>query len=353
MRLRVDGRVAGHRRVVHGGPFSAASDGAVLDFSSNVNPLGVPEAARALWYGSLEAYPDPDSTELRMALQEYTGVSHRRILAGNGATEIIYNFCRAFILEGMPVLIPIPTFGEYEAACRLSGARIIRHGTMDMSQDMGDIMSRVPRNGCVFACNPNNPTGAIVPRGEMQALAEHARGMGTILFVDECFMEMVPGRDESLLPPEYDNLFVLRSMTKSFALAGARVGYGIGSAGMVSVLDEIKIPWNVSGPAQRAACAALRDPSYIQRSRRTIGEETDFLVRGISAIPGFECRRPAANFILVRTAGGSRRVQQGLLKRGILVRECSSFDGLDGEYIRVAVRSRGENRRLVEELSAL
>ena len=355
MELETNPHVSEHRRVVHGGLFSAPRPGfEVLDFSSNINPLGPPPASLVPGSDALEVYPDPDSTELRMNLQQHTGVSHQNIVAGNGATEIIYNFCRAFVTEGMPVLIPAPTFGEYEAACRLSGASIIRHRTMDVSRDIDDLISHIPVRGCVFVCNPNNPTGGITTQDTMQALVKQARRRQTMVFVDECFIELVPDSDESLLPAKrYDNLFVLRSMTKSFALAGARIGYGVGSQQMIAVLSEIKIPWNVSGPAQRAASAALADLSYLTRSRDLIRSESKFLVERISKIRGFKCRSPSANFILVKTEGSSDAVRQKLLRRGVLVRDCSSFYGLDGDHIRVAVRTRAENIRLVEAMSSL
>lgn len=354
MKLKTNPRVAEHRRAIHGGPFSVPRvNRGVIDFSSNVNPLGPPPAA-ACDRDSLGSYPDPDSAELVMDLQEYTGVPRRRIVVGAGATELIYNFCRAFVLEGMPVLIPAPTFGEYEVACRLSGARIIHHKTMDAAGDIDGIISRIPQGGCVFLCNPNNPTGGLVRRSEMQRVVRAARARNTLVFLDECFIEMVPDSDESLLPATgYGNLFVLRSLTKSFGLAGARVGYGIGSRQMASILNGIKMPWSVSGPAQRAASAVLSDPSHLERTRRLIGTESAFLRECISGIEGFRCCNSAANFILIRTELDPGILQEKLLARGILVRDCSSFPGLDGRYIRVAVRTRRENEALVEALSSV
>lgn len=354
MRLKTNPHVAEHRRVIHGGPFSAPGGGTgLLDFSSNVNPLGPPPAARRISPASLAAYPDPNSQRLKSDLGKYLGVSQRRIVAGGGASELIYRFCRAFVLEGMPVLIPAPTFGEYEAACRLSGARIIRHATMDAARDMDELLSSVPVDGCVFLCNPNNPTGGIVRRQLVRRLVRHALERGSIVLVDECFMDISSNPGESLLPAERsENLLVLRSLTKSFGLAGVRVGYGVGSAEMVSVLEEIGVPWCVSGPAQCAASAALADLSYLERSKRVVDKERAYLMRRISEISGFECLRSAANFILVRTKENPGRIRQNLLRRGILVRDCSSFAGLDGGYIRIAVRTRGDNAKLVEALAS-
>ena len=357
MKLAPDPRVARHRRVAHGGPFSARYRGHILDFSSSINPMGAPTAARFIDPDSLETYPDPDSHALRTAISEYICSPYQNVVVGNGATEIIYNFCRTFVLEDMPVLIPVPTFGEYKAACLLSGARIIHYPTMNQSRYVDGMLPHIPARGCVFICNPNNPTGSLLSKSDMLRLARRALDMETMLFVDECFMELVFDRSESLLPlPEYDNLFVLRSMTKSFALAGARIGYGVGSADAVALLNKIKIPWNVSGLAQKAAQLALSDESYLAQSREMIRREAEYLTERISGIPGFCCVRPSANFILIRTESDSKSIHRRLLRRGILVRDCSSFDGFDGghnNYIRVAVRSREDNKRLVEELAAV
>ena len=343
--------MAGHRRVVHG---SAASHPGlaenVIDFSSNVNPLGAPRAARRASFADLEKYPDSASAHLKEKLAEYAGVPRSQITVGNGASEIIYDFCRAFVLEKMPVMVLAPTFGEYEAACRLAGATIARYKTMNAARDIDDIIGRMPRGGCVFACNPNNPTGSLAPKKAMRKMAKAAAEINTLVFLDECFIEMAQ-TDESLIHDRLGNLFVLRSLTKSFGLAGVRAGYGIGSKKMIEILDRIKVPWSVSGYAQCIAANALDDASHIAKAKKLLKKEYAYLRRRLAKAPGISCYDSAANFILIRTDEDSKAVQKKLLRKGILVRDCSSFAGLGKNHIRVAVRTRRENRLLAEALS--
>ncbi len=357
--MKADPNISRHRPAVHGGIFSIPGPrGGVLDFSSSVNPLGImPQVLRSMQKnpGLFQEYPDPESESLREDLGSYTGAPPSQIVVGNGATEIIHNFCRAFLSRSTPVLIPAPTFGEYEAAARLAGARPSFFETMDLEGDLPAFLSAIPRDGCVFVCNPNNPTGTLASGKSLERIAARAGRNNTLAFVDECFIELVPGRGESAVPlvKRHKNAVVLRSFTKSFALAGMRLGYCVCPAAVAAVLGKAKIPWNVSGAAQKAGSVALSDPSYLDRARKVIGSEARFLRERISGIEGFECRQTAANFILVRTDVDSTLLQERLLKRNILVRDCKSFRGLDGSFVRVAVKTRKENRRLVEALEAL
>ncbi|MDE1861385.1 MAG: threonine-phosphate decarboxylase [Thaumarchaeota archaeon] len=359
MRLRISGPVANHRAVVHGGIQSSGrkTGPATIDFSSNVNPLGCPPAARNILKkstGLISQYPDSNSALLRKSLAKYTGVQVGRITVGNGATEIIYNFCRAF-LEGRKVLMPVPTFGEYEAASRLYGARMSYFKTMDLNKDIDGFLDEMQKNQCVFVCNPNNPTGALTRKKNLGRILDVARRNSALVFIDECFIELASNPGESVVPAlgSYDNLFVLRSMTKSFGLAGLRVGYGLGSEKMITVLNTIKIPWNLGGVAQNVATKTLPGRSYLGRTRSLIEREREFLKNSISKIRGFQCYDSDANFMLVRSKVRSGLVQRRLLERGILVRDCSSFRGLDDSFIRIAVRTRRENRRLVEALGKI
>lgn len=363
--MRPNPNISGHSPVAHGGLFSVPGlsgdddyNGDVLDFSSNINPAGLmPRVRRAIQKNLdlFQVYPDSESRSLRKSLESYTGIPSSQIVIGNGATEIIYNFCRAFLSGSTPVLIPAPMFGEYEAAAKLAGAEPSFFKTMDLENDLAALLCGIPKDGCVFVCNPNNPTGALASRKSLKAVIGKAKKNNTLVFVDECFIELVPDGGESVMPlvKKHENLFVLRSFTKSFALAGMRLGYGIGSRQVVSVLSKTKVPWNVSGIAQKAASAALSDPSYLKRARKVIGSETKFLKKRISRLDGLECRDTAANFILVRTGIDSTLLQKKLFKRNILVRDCKSFRGLDGSFIRVAVKTRKENKKLVEALEAL
>lgn len=374
--MRIAPEALRHRPAPHGGPHSAPPrpPGAPppLDFSSSVSPLGPPPAAvsamarAAARGGAAEAYPDPESSLLRAALAAYAGAaSPSSVTVGCGATEIIYDFCRAFAPRGGHVLVQAPAFGEYEAAARLAGASPLLFPSMDLAADLGRFAEQIPRNGCAFVCTPNNPTGETLTARQVLGLASAAADASAMLLVDECFVELADGPGgrpaESVAAAaaaaRRPSMVVLRSMTKSFGLAGARVGYAVGPARAIAVLSRIKVPWTVSGPAQAAALEALRHPSHVERARRLVSRERPRLAAAIDGAPGLECvGRPRANFVLVRTAGPAAAVRSALLERGLLVRDCSSFRGLgprggrSARHVRVAVRTAAENKRLAGAL---
>ncbi len=355
VRLGVEPHVANHKIVTHGGIYSAGLefDSKILDFSSNVNPLGFPPALRnGLKKNStlFSVYPDSNSTRLRDHLEKYTGIPKNQIIVGNGATEIIYNFSKAF-LNKRNVLIPIPAFGEYESAARLNGARVSYFKTMNLNQDIDNFLKTISKNQCIFVCNPNNPTGVLISKKNMLKILDLSHDKSALVFVDECFIELASNPKESIVSKlrEFDNLFILRSMTKSFGLAGLRVGYGLGSKKMVGIINKIKIPWNVSGIAQNIAIRALSNRSHLEKTRKLIEKERKFLNSSISKINGFRCYDSDANFILIKSKINSKQLQKKLLRKNILIRDCSSFRGLDNKFIRIAVRTPSENQRLVKE----
>jgi len=357
--MRINSNISTHKPVHHGGPFSIINPSSnILDFSSNVSPLGASSLVRKTIKNQLDTvqiYPDSESTQLRKNLQQYTKIPHSQIVVGNGATEIIYNFCQVFLSNKTPVLIPIPTFGEYESAVKLSGAKISFFKTMNLEKDIDYFISKFPNNGCIFICNPNNPTGNLISKKTLQKIILLANKKKTLVFVDECFIELVPDHDESIinLVKKYNNLFVLRSLTKSFALAGLRIGYGVGTKQMISVLNKVKIPWNVSGLAQQAASAALSHLFYLDKVKKIIKKESFYLINSISKLKDFQCNTTSTNFILIKTKIKSKTLQKKLLEKKILIRDCSTIRGLNDNYIRIAVKTRKENKKLIQALEKL
>ncbi|MBI2643747.1 MAG: threonine-phosphate decarboxylase [Nitrosarchaeum sp.] len=357
--MRINPNISTHKQISHGGPFSITHPSPdILDFSSNINPMGTSSVVRKTIKNQLDAiqiYPDSESTQLRKNLQHYTKIPYSQIVVGNGATEIIYNFCQAFLSNKTPVLIPIPTFGEYESAAKLSGAKISFFKTMNLEKDVDDFISKIPNNGCIFICNPNNPTGNLISKKTLQKIIISANKKKTLVFIDECFIELVPDHDESIIKfiKKYNNLFILRSLTKSFALAGLRIGYGIGSKQMISVLNKIKIPWNVSGLAQQAASVALLHSFYLTKVKKMIKKESFYLINYISKLKNFQCNTTSTNFILIKTKMKSQTLQKKLLEKKILIRDCSTIRGLNNNYIRIAVKTRKENEKLIKALEKL
>lgn len=331
----------------------------MIDFSSNVGPLRAPPkiiAALASGLSTSFAYPDPDSSQLRTAIAKNHRVGAKSVVVGNGATEIIYEYCRAFIRERMHVLVQAPTFAEYASAARLCGAKILTHHTMDIASNPSEFTSSIPRNGCVFVCNPNNPTGGLIGRKLVLEIAGEAAKKRSQLFVDECFIELC-ARNESVIRNvrSHDNLFVVRSFTKSFGIPGVRIGYGVGTERTAMAMTNAKVPWSVSGLAQSAGIAALGCKKHMTDAKNAVSQELGYLQSAINAIDGLKCAMPSmANFVLVKSSHYSAaQIRSRLLKKKILVRDCSSFDGLDSSFIRVAVRTRAQNRTLVRALESL
>ena len=359
MQIRVEKTIENHKAAAHGGIFSDSNltnNLRLLDFSSNVNPLGFPSTVKDAFknLSQVSIYPDPNSNELRIHLQKYTGFLKNQIIVGNGATEIIYNYCTAF-LRKQKVLIPIPTFSEYESAAKLNGAMLYFFKTMNLNHDLSEFQDMMEKKHCIFLCNPNNPTGILIKKKNMLKILESAHDKSTMVFLDECFIELVPGGNESATSylKEFDNLFILRSLTKSFGLAGLRIGYGLGNKKMIKILQKIKIPWNVSWIAQKSSIKALSDKLYISKTLNLIRNESKFLSDSISKITGFTCYDSDTNFILIKSKIKSNQIQDKLLKKNILIRDCSTFRGLDNNFIRIAVRTHKENLKLVEALRAL
>ena len=358
MKIRTRHAIRTHNPIVHGGRYSVDNrDSSIVDFSSNITPAGIPAPVKSILKKRLnimEFYPDLYSGDLISSLKKYTGLSNTNLIVGNGAIEIIYNFCSAF-LSKKTILIPVPTFEEYETAARLADCKIVFFKTMNLSENLDSFISQIPINGCVFVCNPNNPTGTILSKKQLTKIISSAKRKSCLVFVDECFIELVPQSNQSILNlvKRYDNLFVLRSLTKSFGLAGIRVGYGGSSKQIIDILQKIKIPWSVNALAQEAGIIAIKNKSHLTKSKSIIKKESNFLRKKISDLPGFECHDSSTNFILIKTRQDSTKLQKKLLKYKILIRDCKNFRGLDNHYIRIAVKSHRDNLKLIRAMDAI
>lgn len=359
MTLKPKNSYADHTPAVHGGFFpQGVTNYDALDFSSNVNPLGISKSAIKAIRTSISRaaiYPDSDSRKLRESLAKYTQLSPENIVVGNGATEIIYQFCNAFLSKKQNVLIPIPTFFEYEMGAKLNGSKIVFFKTLDLESDLEDFILKIPHNSCIFICNPNNPTGKLIKKESIIKILLAAKNKGSFVFLDECFIELVPNSNQSLINQvsKFQNLLILRSLTKSFGLAGIRIGYGVGNKKIISLLNKTKIPWNVSVVAQMAAVASLSDVSHLEKAKKLIKIESEYLKNSISKIPGFSVTDSSTNFLLIKTSLNSKLVQKKLLDKKILVRDCSTFRGLGSNFIRIAIKTHKENQKIVFALENL
>ncbi len=337
--------------VVHGGPDAeelrrlGLDPARVLDFSVNTNPYGPsPHVREAVSRASLECYPDREARALRQALAEVNDVSPDRIVVGNGSSELLWLAALAFLRPGDRALVLGPTFGEYARAVALVGAGVLNvqaREENDFTLEPGKVECRLnelePR--LVFLANPNNPTGTALPCDLIAGWAE--RYPGTLFVVDEAYLAFAPGLQSAAGCPR-ENVLVLRSMTKDYALAGLRLGYAIGRAEVVAALARVRPPWSVNALAQAAGIAALRDQDHQEVSLAQLGRAKAALAVGL-AEQGRKVVPSAAHFFLLHVGEGAS-CRRALLRRGILVRDCASF-GLPA-YVRIATRRPEENARL-------
>ncbi|MBU2227072.1 MAG: cobyric acid synthase [Proteobacteria bacterium] len=328
--------------------------GEILDFSANINPLGLPEWLRPLIssrVGALVHYPDPDCTDLVRAFAEHHDVCPDEILMGNGETELLYLLPR--VLGKARAVIPVPAYVDYAAAAEQAGmaiATIPLREEMDFYPDLGEIEAALRGDEIAFLGRPNNPTGIFLPADALREIA--LRRPETAFVVDEAFADFVSG--ESLLAgPRPANLVVLRSLTKFYAIPGLRLGAVVADREIIRRLRAILPPWSVNTLAQAVGAAALRDAGYAEETRQFVGERRAELVAELEAIPGLTVYPGTANFLLIRIDRGDIAAPElagRLLADGIAVRVCDNFAGLDRRFFRVAVRTAGENGRLCRSL---
>jgi L-threonine-O-3-phosphate decarboxylase len=330
-----------------------------VDFSVSTNPLGPPPGAlaavSALEAGDVWHYPDPSAARLRRALAESLGLDPDALVAGNGSAELIWSLALAGVRpapEG--VLVVGPTFGEYRRASQLLGA-VVRQERADPSAGFrldvprlaGQIRRQRPR--LVWLCNPNNPTGSYLPRGDVEALLQACAGAGALLVVDEAYLAFVEAPHSLLDLLATGSLCLLRSLTKDYALAGLRLGYAVATPELARALRLTQPPWSVNAAAQVAGVAALADAEHLRRARREVGAARAVLVAGLREL-GYRVSPPAANFVLVEV-GDAPSFRAALLGRGCVVRDGTSF-GLPG-HVRIGVRTRPECDRLLAAIAAV
>jgi threonine-phosphate decarboxylase len=330
----------------------------ILDFSSSVNPLG--PSKRALdaakkAFSQIAAYPDSNSNELRQVIASHFGISKDNIIVGNGSTELMYLFAEVFLRKGDKVVMPAPTFGEYESAvCKTGEKPKFVKLEKDFAVNSDSFKREMIGAKLVFLCNPNNPTSMLIPQETLTDIIETALKQDTLVFLDEDFLEFV--EDEKALTMigkigKYPNLFILRSFTKIFGLTGLRVGYGIASKESIDVLLCAKIPWNVNCLAQAAAVAALKDEEHLKKTCELTKKEKAWLQNELGKFSGFKFIEPDANFFFIdirKTGLTAAELKNRMLKQGILIRDCTSFRALDEFHVRVAVKTHEENLRLID-----
>lgn len=359
MPLRPKRTIARLRSGVHGGINHAElkalgiDPNEILDFSVCTNPFMPPPGIREkMGTMPVEQYPDSRATELRERLSVRLKVSPENILVGSGTTELIRLIALAHLRHNDPVLLLEPTYGEYEIASRLAGAKLIRYRagekdnfTPNIEEVAGLIRQRRP--GAVFICNPNNPTGKYLLRKDIERVLA-AMGDG-LLVLDEAYVSFVGADWHPFDLTERGNVVVLRSMTKDYGLPGLRLGYMVAREEIIRYLRPALPPWNVNIVAQNTGLAVLEKEDYLRQTLRQVREAKNYLVKELKRL-GFGVLPSDAHYFLVRV-GNAPEFRHSLLKYGILVRDGTSF-GLP-EYVRISPRAMPECEKLIGAIGGI
>ncbi len=344
----------------HGGDTLTYGDiyaGPIIDFSSNVNPLGYPKGLEFEWmkgFEDLRAYPDIKYRALRKSVGDYLGADPEQIVVGNGSMELI----DAMIARYSVVQFFQPSFGEYEARAKIRNKSIVSIAMEDANEVDFDVLGENIREESLFILgNPNNPTGYRMSKENLLKFYQMIREKNAVLVLDEAFFEFCEPDYDSIdlfSPYGFENVLVVRAATKFFGLPGVRLGYGCTSLDLAKKIREDLNPWSVNAFAEIAGRYIFKCQDFIDQSKAYIKEERDYLLGELRQFEDLEVYESKANFILIKLLKHKEtQVLQFFLERGLLIRTCQSFAGLEDQHIRVAVRSHEDNEKLIEVFKEL
>ncbi len=329
----------------------------IVDLSLNINVFGPPESGLKAVRERLDRlyqYPDIELREFRGRLAERHGVDATMIFPGDGLDEVLKLIAQTFIEAGDEAIIPVPTFPRYQLEVEIMGARsVLVPLTTNFDLPVAEVLSRVsPRTKLIMLCSPNNPTGVPIAREAIQELLALGSD-GPLVVVDEAMI--FPTQTGVMdLAPTHPNLMVLRTFSKYFGLAGARVGYAVGDAELLRYMEVIRPPFNVNLLGEAAALGALADPDFLDRVWDQMKGQREMLLEALSHISGVRMW-PSETGVLTFDVGGTGRtgpaVTEALAGRGVVVVDCRSYAGLEGrDVIRISIGSETQNRRFIEAL---
>lgn len=350
--------------LIHGGDvFSLAEklgcdDKKIIDFSVNINPLGLAPSVRTALAQNLDLavqYPDPLCRKLTEAISDYYGLLKESILCGNGAADLIFRL--VYVCKPKRALILAPTFAEYALAMEQVGCEVVAYNlkennNFNIQEDFLEILT--PDLDMVWLCNPNNPTGQLTSKTFLLKVLEKCETFSIKLIVDECFMDFVEAPEKYSLLAELGNykcLVILKAFTKFYAMAGLRLGYGCFSdLELKKAVQQAAQPWSVSGIAQLAGVVALNDDEYAKETKALIRREYDYIQEHLTRL-GFYCYPSAADYILFKSP--IKGLKEMLMEKGILIRHCGNYTGLTDLHYRIGIKSHEQNQLLIEALEQL
>ncbi len=344
-------------KVDHGGCLKEG----IIDFSSNINPLGVSSEVIEIIKANLHKinfYPDPESKKLKTAISRFYDINSENIIIGNGANELIYSI--VFALAPHKAILITPTFSEYEKAlsnikCEISYFKLSEKD--DFFLDLSKLNENIKNVDMIFLCNPNNPIGNIISKDKLLKFIYKAQLQKKFVVVDESFIDFVEYQSVIKQTQGILNmgLIVIRSFTKYFGLAGLRLGFAAGNKLVIKRIRQARQYWPVNCFAQLAGTAVLKDKEYIHNTQAIIEQEKEFLLSQLNKFESLEAFPTVTNFILMRLKNKmtSAELKNRLIKQGVLIRDCSNFYGLDNKFIRVAIKKRDDNIKLVSALKQI
>jgi len=348
----------------HGGDIysqkTTAEGKPLIDFSANINPLGLPRGIKKAIIGSLAScinYPDAFCRELSEATAAFLRVPKEYLFFGNGAADVLFRMTLA--LKPQKAMLLAPTFADYEKALRSVGCEVTYYNLPEAKgfSVQEDILDQLkPDLDMVVICNPNNPTGLVCEQGLLEQLLERCQANGTTLLIDECFMDFVPAEEGYSFRTkleQFPKLVILKAFTKTFAIPGVRLGYCMtANKQLIGGLHEAGQDWNVSIMAQEAGKAAVKELDYLTKSFAYVTKQRQYMLRKLRELPGLKVADSLANYIFFK-AEGPKDLPEQLKKRGFLIRSCANYHNLGAGYYRVAVKKQSENRALIKALTEI
>ena len=326
----------------------------LVRLSANENPLGAsPRVIEAIVREAPRAhlYPDAGSTELRNALASRLGIAADQIIVGNGADELIVLLGWAVLDPGDEVVVPDPSFEPYVSVSLLMGAEPRLSPLVDYTVDLDDVLRRVTeRTKAIFLCSPHNPATTIVRRGPLLRFLDALGPDPPLVVLDEAYRDFCDDPDYPdgvELLARYPRIVVVRTFSKVAGLAGLRVGYAVARPEVIERLNRVRPPYNVNRLAQVAARAALDDREHMERTRRSVREEREYLAHELARL-GYPSPPSHANFLLVRVGDDAAVIRERLLRAGVLVRDGASV-GFPG-HLRISIGTREMNDRILSAL---
>ena len=341
----------------------------IIDFSANINFLGPAEFIKEEIQNNIswvKNYPEPQGQGLKTLIASEYDLSKNQIILGNGAVELLYKLTE--VLKPKRVMIVDPTFSEYELASRAAGAEILNFKLSSREEfnltreKLNQLINSFSNIDMLFLCNPNNPTGKLLSQQQINEILSEAVSENVFLVIDEAFIDFLQNKEDYTAIEQLNNnnkLFILRSLTKIYAIPGLRLGFALTNSNLVKKIEDSRDPWSINYFAQLACKQifteiAIRD-QYLNETLSKLTKEKGYLYQHLNKIDKFKVYQPVANYIFIDLSNASfssTELTDCLAEKAVMIRNCNTYNGLDDNYIRVAVKSREDNQLLIKTLKS-